>query len=78
MSTVTATRRLVEIPTDADGFYRPELLPVAAFLCIEEYTEQSRERILARLMDGQTARDCYDCGALDCIYDDSSGGAGWP
>jgi len=68
MSTVTQAARPVQpglIPTDSDRRIHPELIPVAAFLCVEEYDDAARARVLERLADGVSPRDCARDGALE-------------
>jgi hypothetical protein len=66
MNTVLAAPPAVHsIPTDSDGYLRPDLIPVAAYLCSEEYSDRARARLLNRLADGVTPRDCCRDGALD-------------
>lgn len=53
------------VPVNSDGCVIPHLIPVAAFLCIAEYTDRARSRILNRLADGNTPRQCVEDGALE-------------
>jgi hypothetical protein len=64
MTNLPCRRPAVEIPVDADGLLIPRLLPVAAYLCVEEYPERARERVLGRLAGGATPRQCCEDGAL--------------
>lgn len=58
-------RRLEAVPADSDGVLRPDLILVAAYLCVEGYSDRARERVLCRLADGDTVSGCIDAGALD-------------
>lgn len=65
MSSLTLHRPHVQIPRDSDGYLVPRLLPVAAYLCCEEYDDAARSRILERLADGVSPRDCARDGLIE-------------
>ena len=59
----TLTQDLV--PVNSDGLVIPHLMPIAAYLCVEEYSDAARSRVLNRLADGNTPRQCVEDGALE-------------
>jgi hypothetical protein len=66
MTTLSATLPSVQpIPTDSDGLLIPRLIPVAAYLCCEEYDDTARSRVLERLADGVIPRACVGPGLLE-------------
>lgn len=56
-------RRLERVPTDRDGSLRPDLIPVAAYLCVEGYA--APEYALHHLAAGETAADLVRIGLLE-------------
>jgi hypothetical protein len=53
------------VPVNSDGLVIPRLIPVAACLCVEGYPDAARSRVLNRLADGNTPRQCVEDGALE-------------
>lgn len=65
MSSLTIHRPHVQIPRNSDGYLIPSLLPVAAYLCVEDYSDGARARVLERLADGVPARECAADGLIE-------------
>ncbi len=64
MSTVTAFAPIVHIPTDSDGYLRPDLIPITAYLYSTGYSDRARSRVMNRLADGVSPRELCKDGAL--------------
>ncbi len=64
MSIVTAKFPAVQIPTDSEGYLRPDLIPISAYLYSTGYSDRARSRVLNRLADGVSPRECCKDRAL--------------